>query len=304
MLHQFHRSQLIGEMVLLLLICLLFIQFHHQALQFIHSWTPPSTYHSLPPVPSPPSPPLPAHPKRSRHPRNEWLPEQWSIPDCYKQPRKPTPAVESSDDNSSNSDDPWDLIWADAASTPEPTSFRQSQQCSDADLWQKACEEVVLPGDYIVFFTINAFVTSAVHPISLHSFALLHTIHTHSSEPIHLCTAQHPSLSFTLLLHCIPVFILHCIPLHSTIFYSIPDTLPHLSVNLHTPLFTPSHTFTFPITLWHSIHISKLHCTFLNSPHATPHCISIHFARLHHTLLHSLIHYCTVSHCALPLSTP
>ena len=70
MLHQFHRSQLIGEMVLLLLICLLFIQFHHQALQFIHSWTPPSTYHSLPPVPSPPSPPVPAHPKRSRHPRD------------------------------------------------------------------------------------------------------------------------------------------------------------------------------------------------------------------------------------------
>ena len=43
--------------------------------------------------------------------------------------------------DSSNSDDPLDLIQAGAASTPEPTSFRQSQQCSDADLWQKACEE-------------------------------------------------------------------------------------------------------------------------------------------------------------------
>ena len=37
---------------------------------------------------------------------------------------------------------PWlDLIQAGAASTPEPTSFRQSQQHFDADLWQKACEE-------------------------------------------------------------------------------------------------------------------------------------------------------------------
>ena len=111
------------------------------------SQTPPSTYHSLPPAPSPspapaqPSPPLPARPKRSRRPRDEWLPEQWSIPDRYKQPREPTPAVESSDDDSSDSDDPLDLIQAGAASTPEPTSFRQSQQRSDADLWQKACEE-------------------------------------------------------------------------------------------------------------------------------------------------------------------
>ena len=49
--------------------------------------------------------------------------------------------MESSDDDSSDSDDPLDLIQANGASTPEPTSFRQSQQCSDADLWQKACEE-------------------------------------------------------------------------------------------------------------------------------------------------------------------
>jgi hypothetical protein len=49
--------------------------------------------------------------------------------------------VESLDDNSSNSDDPLDLIQADAASTPETISFRQSQKRSDADLWQKACEK-------------------------------------------------------------------------------------------------------------------------------------------------------------------
>ena len=49
--------------------------------------------------------------------------------------------MESSEDDSSDSDDPLDLIQAGAASTPEPTSFRQSQQRSDADLWQKACEE-------------------------------------------------------------------------------------------------------------------------------------------------------------------
>ena len=69
------------------------------------------------------------------------MPEKWSIPDHYKQPREPTPTVESSDDDSSDSDDPLGLIQAGAASTPEPTSFRQSQQCSDADMWQKACEE-------------------------------------------------------------------------------------------------------------------------------------------------------------------
>ena len=49
--------------------------------------------------------------------------------------------MESSDDDSSDSNDPLDLIQAGAASTPKPTSFRQSQQRSDADLSQKACEE-------------------------------------------------------------------------------------------------------------------------------------------------------------------
>ena len=54
-------------------------------------------------------------------------------------PSEPKPAVESSDEADSNSDDPIDLIQAGVASTPEPTSYRQSQQHSE--LWQKACEE-------------------------------------------------------------------------------------------------------------------------------------------------------------------
>ena len=49
--------------------------------------------------------------------------------------------VESSDEADSDSDDPIGLIQAGVASTPEPTSYRQSQQRSDAELWQKACEE-------------------------------------------------------------------------------------------------------------------------------------------------------------------
>jgi hypothetical protein len=119
----------------------------------VRSQTPPSTYHSLPPVPSPSPAPAPPHPAPApppaapprpqclRCPRDQWMPEQWAVPDRYKQPREPTPVLESSDDDSSDSDDPLDLIQAGAASTPEPTSFRQSQQRSDADLWQKACQE-------------------------------------------------------------------------------------------------------------------------------------------------------------------
>ena len=49
--------------------------------------------------------------------------------------------VESSDEADSDSDDPIGLIQAGVASTPEPTSYRQSQQRSDAELWQKACGE-------------------------------------------------------------------------------------------------------------------------------------------------------------------
>jgi hypothetical protein len=40
-----------------------------------------------------------------------------------------------------DSDDPLDLIQAGAASAPEPTSYLQSQHRSDAELWQKACDE-------------------------------------------------------------------------------------------------------------------------------------------------------------------
>jgi hypothetical protein len=107
-------------------------------------------YHSLPPShtpsfasPSSPTPsPLPtaapSRPQHLRRPRDEWLPEQWAVPDRYKQPREPTPVVVSSDDDS---DDPLDLIQAGAASAPEPTSYLQSQHRSDAELWQKACDE-------------------------------------------------------------------------------------------------------------------------------------------------------------------
>jgi hypothetical protein len=95
-------------------------------------------------TPSPlPAPPAPSHPQHLRCPRNEWLGEQWAVPDRYELPREPTPAVESSDDDSDSddSDDPIDLIQAGAASTPEPTSYSLSQHHSDAELWQKACEE-------------------------------------------------------------------------------------------------------------------------------------------------------------------
>ena len=119
----------------------------------VHSITPPSTYLALPPAsvspptldspPStPPAPPVPpAHPQRNRRPRSEWLPEQWAIPQCYRQIREPTPAVPSSDEEDSNFDDPIDLIHAHSASAIEPRTFKQSQQQSDADLWHVACEE-------------------------------------------------------------------------------------------------------------------------------------------------------------------
>src|SRR6266568_4582288 len=115
----------------------------------VHSHSPPSMYHSLPPsTPSPstppahrpPIPPPPSCPQCLRHPRDEWLSEQWAVPDHYKQPREPTPAIASSDEDE-DSDDPIDFIQAGAASTAEPTSYRQSQQRSEADLWHTACEE-------------------------------------------------------------------------------------------------------------------------------------------------------------------
>jgi hypothetical protein len=69
------------------------------------------------------------------------LPEQWAIPDRYRLPREPTPAILSSDEDGDDSDDPLDLIQAGVASTVEPTSYKQSQQRSNAELWHKACQE-------------------------------------------------------------------------------------------------------------------------------------------------------------------
>ena len=63
------------------------------------------------------------------------------IPQCYRQIREPTPAIPSSDEEDSDSDDPLDLIDAFSASAVEPTTYKQSQQQSDADLWHTACEE-------------------------------------------------------------------------------------------------------------------------------------------------------------------
>src|ERR1700733_3618656 len=75
----------------------------------VHPQTPLTTYHSLPPdptspvlpparpssplpAPARPSPPLPAPscPQRLRCPRDQWMPEQWGVPDRYKLPREPT----------------------------------------------------------------------------------------------------------------------------------------------------------------------------------------------------------------------
>ena len=118
--------------------------------------TPPSTYLLLPhPSASPPAlasppttPPIapappapPARPQCTRRPRSEWLAEQWAIPQHYRQIREPTPAIPSSDEEDSDSDDPLDLIDAFSASAVEPTTYKQSQHQSDADLWHTACEE-------------------------------------------------------------------------------------------------------------------------------------------------------------------
>src|SRR6266702_6211000 len=104
-----------------------------------HSLHPSTPSPSTPPAHHPPIP-LPSRPQCLRCPRDEWLSEQWAVPDRYKQPREPTPAVASSYEDE-DSDDPIDFIQAGAASTAEPTSYRQSQQHSDANLWHTACEE-------------------------------------------------------------------------------------------------------------------------------------------------------------------
>jgi hypothetical protein len=126
-----HRSQFMGEMGLLCLTCLLFLlNPSAPVLQFtlIHLFHLSFTSSSFLHIPffsqlSPFHLLLPPRPQRLRRPRDEWLPEQWAVPDRYKQPREPTPAVASSDDDSDDSDDPLDLIQAGAASalSPHPT---------------------------------------------------------------------------------------------------------------------------------------------------------------------------------------
>ena len=100
---------------------------------------------SSPPVSSSSSPapviePPPTRPQRHRRPREEWLSEQWVVPERYRQFREPTPALPSSDEED-NSDDPLDLLNAHSASVSEPTSYKQSQLRPDGDSWHKACEE-------------------------------------------------------------------------------------------------------------------------------------------------------------------
>ena len=95
---------------------------------------------SASPTPAPVAQPAPSRPQRHRRPREEWLSDQWKVPPRYKQIREPTPAIPSSDEEN-DSDDPLDLLNAHSASIPEPTSYRQSQLRSDADLWRKACQE-------------------------------------------------------------------------------------------------------------------------------------------------------------------
>ena len=114
--------------------------------------TPPSTYLSLPPLSPSPSkpitipdtPPLPAapsHPQCITGPRSEQLPEQWAVPHNYEQIKEHTPAIPSTDDEDGDSDDPIDLINVHSASVTEGSSYRQSQQCPEAQLWNTACEE-------------------------------------------------------------------------------------------------------------------------------------------------------------------
>ena len=97
----------------------------------------PAPSHTPPPAPSAP----PSRPQHQKRPRSEWLSEQWAVPQRYKQIREPAPAVPSSDEEDSDSDDPIDLVNAHSASVTEPTSYKQSQQPPEAQLWQTACEE-------------------------------------------------------------------------------------------------------------------------------------------------------------------
>src|SRR6266404_1036823 len=81
------------------------------------SQSTPSTYISFPPHTPSPAPPLaPTHPPPStrpqcnRRPQDEWLRDQYVVPEHYRQLREPTPVIPSSDD-------PMDLLQANAAST-------------------------------------------------------------------------------------------------------------------------------------------------------------------------------------------
>ena len=64
-----------------------------------------------------------------------------AVPQRYKQIREPTPAIPSSDEEDDNADDPIDLLNAHSASVTEPTSYKQSQQRPEVQLWHTACEE-------------------------------------------------------------------------------------------------------------------------------------------------------------------
>jgi len=93
------------------------------------------------PAPVPTHPPPFTRPQHTRRPQNEWLRDQYVVPERYRQPREPTPVIPSSDEEDNDSDDPFDILQASAASTAEPTTYRQSQHRPDADLWHTACQE-------------------------------------------------------------------------------------------------------------------------------------------------------------------
>ena len=116
------------------------IMFHTAPMSSSSSTSSSSSDPDPPPVPAPIAAPAPSRPQRQRRPREQWYSEQWAVPQRYRQMRNPEPAVPSSDEEDA-SDDPLDLIQANSALAAEPTSYRQSQQRSDKDLWHKACEE-------------------------------------------------------------------------------------------------------------------------------------------------------------------
>jgi hypothetical protein len=72
----------------------------------------------------------------------EWLSDQWTILERYRQRREPTPALPSSSEKD-DSHDPLDLLNAYSASVTEPSLYKQSQQCPDSELWQEACKEEI-----------------------------------------------------------------------------------------------------------------------------------------------------------------